>query len=126
MKVSFESRGNFDNFNKWLKNLDRLKSSEITKIIPKEGVSRLKANTPKDTGGTANGWYSEVTVRKNVLEISWKNRANPDEDVNIAKLIELGHGTKNGGYVPPRPYIKTSMNELFNKASDLLTKELNK
>lgn len=124
MKVSFDSKGGFDNALNFLKGATNRNANTILNSIANEGVKNLKMNTPKDTGKTANGWTSEINVSKGRTEIVWKNNAHPELEVNLAKLIELGHGTKNGGYVSPRPYIKRSMDSVFRTAGDKLAGEL--
>lgn len=124
MKVSFDSKGDFDNSLKWLKNASSPKLSNSVDQIARDGVASLMSNTPKDTGETASGWKSEVKMTTKGLEIVWTNTAHPELSVNLAKLIELGHGTRNGGYVSPRPYIKQSMDSVFRTAGDKLAGEM--
>lgn len=124
MKVSFESKGNFGNALSWLKGVINHNPLPIAKQIANEGTKNLMAGTPRDTGETASGWTSEIKTRGGVTEIAWKNNAHPYSSANVAKLIELGHGTKNGGYVQPRPYIKNAMNPVFANAGDKVVKGL--
>jgi hypothetical protein len=124
MNISFESKGDFNNTRRWLKRIADDNPTVVMNQIANEGVKSLAANTPRDTGATASGWEAEVTKTGNVTEIAWKNRAHPETKVNIAKLIELGHGTGTGGYVPPKPYIKNAMKPVWQSADDKVTKEL--
>lgn len=114
MKVSFHTKGGFDNVLKWFDKASNIKPSMVGNIAS-QGVARLSSNTPKDTGETALSWVYDVTANKNTLEIAWKNIAHPESQANVATLIELGHGTRNGGYVQPRPYIKQSMEPVWRK-----------
>lgn len=124
LRVSFTSKGDFENALRWLKETPNKKPDSIAKQIASDGVTSLRTNTPKDTGETASGWKSEVKMTAKGLEIIWTNNAHPELKVNLAKLIELGHGTKNGGYVSPRPYIKQSMDSVFKSAGDKLAGEM--
>lgn len=124
MKVSFDSKGGFDNALKWLNEAPKRNPATVANDIANDGVRSLRANTPKDTGETSSGWFAEVKMTAKGMEIVWKNRAHPELSVNLAKLIELGHGTKNGGYVSPRPYIKQSMDSVLKTAGDKLAGEL--
>lgn len=124
MRVSFDSKGDFDNALKWLNNVQTAKPSTVAQTIANEGVNSLRANTPKDTGATASGWKANVKMTAKGLEISWVNTAHSHLSVNLAKLIELGHGTRNGGYVSPRPYIKQSMDSVLQSAGDKLAGEM--
>lgn len=124
MKVSFESKGDFENALRWLKSVVSAKPSASVRSIADEGKQRLISGTPKNTGKTASGWDYKITTNRNHIEIVWMNKAHPELDVNLAKLIELGHGTKNGGYVPPNPYIKQSMDSVFKSAGDKIAGEM--
>jgi hypothetical protein len=114
MKVTFESKGGFDNVLKWMQKITDIPTSEI-KNLADYGLSNLSQNTPKDTGETADGWEYEVVKTPNGIEIDWTNIAHPESEVSVAKLIEFGHGTKTGGYIAPRPYIKQAMEPVWNK-----------
>lgn len=122
--MSFNSKGGFDNALKWLDKTSRKTPLQTVDSIASDGVSKLKSNTPVDTGETASGWVSEVKMTAKGMEIVWLNKAHPDLDVNMAKLIELGHGTKNGGYVSPQPYIKQSMDSVLKTAGDKIAGEM--
>lgn len=124
MKVTFESKGDFNKTLAWLARAVNKSPTVALQQIAKEGEKVLAANTPKDTGETASGWTSEITSKRGSSEISWMNTAHPEANVNVAKVIDLGHGTGNGGYVPPRPYIQKSMDEVWKNAGDRIAKEL--
>lgn len=114
MKVLIVGGGGFNNVLKWMEKATNIPSSTIGQIA-EYGTTKLKQGTPEDTGETAEGWTHEVIETPSGIEIAWKNIAHPESEVNVAKLIELGHGTKTGGYVAPRPYIKQSMSPVWNK-----------
>jgi hypothetical protein len=126
MRVRFESKGDFGNTLAWLKRATANEPSKISNQIAKDGEQALAQATPKDTGETASMWESKVTTKGHISEIAWYNTAHPEAGVNIAKLIELGHGTGTGGYVPPNPYIKQAMEPVFKKGSNMLAKGLTK
>jgi hypothetical protein len=114
VRIKFDSKGGFNNALKWMGNKVNVPSSQIRQIAD-YGVSQLSQGTPKDTGETSEGWKYDIIKTPNGVEIDWKNVAHPEAEVNVAKLIELGHGTGTGGYVPPRPYIKQSMAPVWGK-----------
>lgn len=126
MKVTFESKGDFEGALDFLKTISTEPPKSTLNSMGEEGVRALSANTPRDTGATANGWKYKVEARGPLSELSWYNSAHPNLRVNMAVLIENGHGTRNGGYVPPRPYINRSMDPLFKNAGDRLFKEMTK
>lgn len=114
MRIKIESKGGFDNALKWLNRTSNTKPQSIANLA-QDGTTSLSMSTPKDTGETASGWVHEITTNRNSLEIAWKNVAHPESKVNVAKLIELGHGTRTGGYVQPRPYIRRAMGPVWKK-----------
>lgn len=125
MSVSIESKGGFEKALAWLDEASKPRKSIVSaKSIAKSGEQVLKNATPKDTGETANGWRSEVKMTAKGLEIIWYNNAHPELSVNMAKLIELGHGTRTGGYVSPRPYIKNAIRPILDSGGDRIVKEL--
>lgn len=125
MKTSLSSNGDFKNTIRWLNKATETKPTEIMNEIGRDGVNSLSSNTPKDTGETAASWGYRITGEGQMTEIEWFNSAHPEALVNVAKLIELGHGTENGGFVQPRPYIHISMNSVFKEAGDKIEKEVN-
>lgn len=125
MKVTFDSMGNFENTINWLKQSSNKVPSNTIRDIGREGIASLRANTPiGETGETARGWDVVVETNNNVTEISFVNKAHPESPVNVAKLIDTGHGTGTGGYVPPQPYIRQAMESIFKNAGDKLAKEM--
>jgi hypothetical protein len=74
----------------------------------------LSAATPVETGETAHSWTYEVRQSKGSYEIVWKN-THVVNGANIALLIQYGHGTGTGGYVPGRDYINPAMKPVFDK-----------
>jgi hypothetical protein len=115
VNVKFESKGGFNNTLKWFDKASNILQPAMIKNIQNYGEAVLRNGTPEDTGETALGWESDITVNKNSLEVAWKNTAHPESEVNVARIIELGHGTRTGGYVAPRPYIKQSMAPVWQK-----------
>lgn len=124
LKVSFDSKGDFDNTIKWLNDVTTRKPNKAIEELGKKGVESLSRNTPKDTGVTALGWDFKMESKDSIIELAWINTAHPTSRVSVARLIELGHGTRNGGYVSPRPYIKQSMETIFKSAGDKLAEEM--
>ncbi|MCU7525656.1 MAG: HK97 gp10 family phage protein [Ignavibacteria bacterium] len=123
MNISFKVDGDFSNTEAWLRKMSNLRPPSTLEKIANDGVEKLSSATPIDTGETASGWKSEITTNGNITEVVWKNTAHPESPVNVAKLIELGHGTKNGGYVQPHPYIKEAMKPVWESV-EKVTKEL--
>lgn len=126
MEVRFDSKGDFNEIQQWLDKVSKQSPEAALTKIAIEGKKSLAAGTPRDTGETAQGWEARVTVKPGESEVAWVNTAHPEANVNIAVIIEQGHGTGTGGFVPAKPYIRRSMDKVFATAGDKIEKELTK
>lgn len=124
MEVTFDSKGDFTNIQEWLDKVSKNSPSAALVEIAREGKQSLTVNTPRDTGATASGWEAQITSKKGEHEIAWVNNAHPGESVNVAVIIDQGHGTGTGGFVPAQPYIESAMDKVFADASNKIEKEL--
>ena len=125
MRITFESVGDFEETTKWLKEASRKSPIESARDIAAKGVEALSRATPVgETGETASGWISEITSDQSGTDVSFLNIAHPEASVNVAKIIETGHATGNGGYVPPRPYIRQAMDSVFEEGVNKVVKEM--
>lgn len=87
------------------------------------GVDALQANTPTDTGKTAASWNYRVKKNESGYQIDFNN-TNINKTVNIAVILQLGHGTGTGGYVRGIDYINPAMQPVFEKMAMDLYAEL--
>lgn len=124
MEVRFDSKGDFNEIQRWLDKVSKHSPDAALTKIAIEGKQSLAAGTPKDTGETAAGWEAKITVKPGESEIAWINTAHPETSVNVAVIIEQGHGTGTGGFVPAKPYIEKSMDKVFATAGDKIGEEL--
>lgn len=111
-----------------LKFLKRIKDLRIESILRKygeAGVSALMAATPVDTGKTASMWGYEIEKTSSGWTINWTND-NVNNYVNIAVILQYGHGTGTGGYVAGRDYINPAMAPIFDKLADEAWNEVTK
>lgn len=114
MGITIQADGSFANTQRFLQ---RLTSSQIFSILNKYGpigVQALSDATPTETGETAHSWTYEINQSKGSHEIVWKN-THIVNGANIALLIQYGHGTGTGGYVPGRDYINPAMRPIFEQ-----------
>lgn len=112
-----------NNLQKWIDDSLSNKDSSFLESIGQQGVNSLKTNTPRDTGGLANGWGYKVSINGSISTIRWFNDAYPNLSINLATAIQYGHGTKNGGWVPGRDYINPALRPVFNKVSNYYLKK---
>lgn len=87
------------------------------------GVEALRLATPVDSGKTASAWSYEVSGDNGVLSITWSN-SNVNKGVNIAIILDTGHGTRGGGYVVGRHYIDPAIQPIFDQMAEELWKEV--
>lgn len=123
MKVSFTSKGDFS---KTIKFLNKVKNVKINDILSKYGaigVNALSQATPKDSGVTSRSWNYKIEVNNDNASIVWYN-TNVVKGVNIAVILQYGHGTRNGGWVEGRDYINPAMKPIFDKIADQVWKEV--
>ena len=123
MKISFSSKGDFS---KTIKFLNKVKNVKINNILSKYGeigVTALSQATPKDSGITSQSWNYRIEVKNNNASIVWYN-TNTVKGVNIAIILQYGHGTRNGGWVEGRDYINPAMKPVFDKIADQVWKEV--
>ena len=121
--ISLNSRGSFSNTKKMFQKMKRLDINAILSHYGDEGVIALRNATPVDSGLTADSWYYEIENTKDGLSIHWNNR-NVNKGVNIAVILQLGHGTRNGGYVVGRDYINPVLKPIFDEIADKAWREV--
>ena len=123
MQVKISSKGSFKNTYKFLKFLSDWKIEQSLKKYAQKGVDALSAATPVDSGKTADSWGYEIEVSKGSAKIRWTN-TNINDGVNIAVILQFGHGTGTGGYVEGRDYINPAIQPVFDEIADALWKEV--
>ena len=116
MGVVFEQHGDFKKTEKFLSNAKTLKIRQILEAYGRTGVSALMSATPVETGLTASSWGYEIHSSGGTWTISWTN-SHMKGGVNIAVILQYGHGTGTGGYVRGRDYINPAMRPIFDKIS---------
>ena len=123
MKVSFSNKGDFSKTIKFLNKLKNVKINDILSKYGEIGVTALSQATPKDSGITSQSWNYKIEVKNNNASIVWYN-TNVVKGVNIAVILQYGHGTRNGGWVEGIDYINPAMKPIFDKIADQVWKEV--
>ena len=122
IQVGLSSKGK--NTMDFLEGISKKQQPAVLNEIGIKGVSALSRATPKDTSETANSWSHKVIPTSKGFDVAWYNAAHPNTSVPVALLLQYGHGTRNGGYVPGRDYINPALRPIFESASDKILKEL--
>lgn len=107
-------------FKRTTKFLNKAKDLEIYNILSKYGqigVEALRSATPVDSGETASSWTYDVGRFRNGYTITWSN-THVNKGVNIALILQLGHGTGTGGYYAGTDYINPALSEIFDEIAD--------
>ena len=110
--ITFRHSGGFTKLEKFLARNSKQNYLSLLKIYGDLGVQALREATPKKTGLTAASWYYDIVEYGEGVSIQWKNR-NVQNGVNIAVILQYGHGTGTGGYVEGVDYINPAMRPIF-------------
>lgn len=123
--ISFHHRGNFHHTEKFFRkteNFDALAIS-ILRRYADLGVAALSAYTPLRTGETASSWGYEIERSAGESRIIFTN-SHVNKGVNIAIILQYGHGTGTGGYVEGRDYINPAIQPIFDGIAEAAWKEV--
>lgn len=121
--ITLTHHGNFTKTEKFFEGL--LNMAHVGKLdkYGKKGVYYLKRATPKDTGLTSESWTYHIEHDLKGVTIIWENK-NIQNGVNIAMILQYGHGTRNGGYVEGVDYINPALEKVFNEMARDAQKEV--
>lgn len=120
--VKVSHKGGFNKFETWCNHLLKRDYLNVLDKYGQMGVTTLSAATPKNTGKTASSWSYEIIRGKNQTKIVWSN-SNVNDGVNIAILLQYGHGTGTGGYVVGEDYINPAIRPIFDHIAKSAWKE---
>jgi len=136
--IKVTTKGNYDKALKYLASI----KNPIRKIMLKtylldkygqQGVEALKSVTPVDSGKTKDSWYYRIVKDESnkVLGIEFCNsniatadyvrknkngsKGRGSYSVQVAILLQYGHGTRNGGWVEGIDYINPAIQPIFDK-----------
>lgn len=105
---SIRTTGDFTNLKRFLKSATKGDIYDQLNKYGQQGVDALAQHTPKDSGVTAASWGYQIDRGKHQTRIIWNN-TNINKGVNIAIILQFGHGTGTGGYVQGRDYINPAV-----------------
>lgn len=121
--IIIKQKGNFNKTEKFLKKSFGRNYLNVLEKYGQEGVAALSAATPVDSGLTASSWSYEIIQNKGDISVIWKN-SNVNDGVNIALILQYGHGTRGGGYVSGLDYINPALKPIFDKMAEAAWKEV--
>ena len=121
--ITFETKGDLHKTRGFLNGLRSRKYYQILDKYGKMGVEALSAATPVRSGLTASSWEYKIEQSKTGATISFNN-TNINDGVNIALIIQYGHGTGWGGYVRGIDYINPAIAPVFQQMAEEVWKEV--
>lgn len=121
--ISIRQKGDFTKTEQFLKKSLGRNYMAVLEKYAKQGVAALSAATPVRTGLTASSWTYNIIQNGSSISIVWEN-TNIQKGVNIALILQYGHGTRNGGYVRGRDYINPALKPIFDSMADAAWKEV--
>ena len=115
--ITIKARGDFRKTESFFNRLIKADYLSILSKYGRRGVDALAAATPADSGKTASSWEYQIVDSGDSASIVWSN-TNVNKGVNIAVILQYGHGTRNGGYVQGRDYINPAMQPIFDEIAN--------
>lgn len=121
--ITFTQKGDFSKLDSYLNNLKGLFGRSDLDKYGKMGVEALSSATPYDSGNTAGSWYYKINRNGNQVSLEFCN-SNVNKGVQIAIILQYGHGTGTGGWIEGRDYINPSIQPVFDEIVNELWKEV--
>lgn len=123
MPIRIKQKGDFSKAEKYFKKL--MESDELQFLMKygQKGVAALSLATPVDTGKTAASWTFDIIQEDGLIKLTFNN-TNIQNGINIAIILDVGHGTGNGGYVVGRNYIEPAIQPVFDEMAKNAWKEV--
>ena len=121
--IQIVQKGDFKRTYKFLEKASLVKIEKVLDKYGVMGVEALSANTPVDTGNTASSWTYKIEKKDGNYKIVWNN-TNINKHVNIALVLQYGHGTGTGGYVKGIDYINPALKPVFDEIAKEVWEEV--
>ena len=121
--MGFKTKGDWSKTFAFFERAQHIDTDSILRQYAEKGVSALAAGTPKDSGETAASWSYEINKSHGKTIVAWTN-SHINQGVNIAIILQYGHGTRNGGYVEGIDYINPALKPIFEEMADAMWREV--
>ena len=123
MNIYLKSKGSFTKSKKYFvkaSNIVKMDDKKLMKIA-EDTVAKLKKVSPYES--ISDGWqYEIIRYSKELKYISIIQKV--ENGVNIALVVDTGHGTRGGKWVSGKNYIKEPIEEAYNKILNETWEEL--
>ena len=121
--ITFRHKGDFSKTRRYFERLKEIAKFSILDKYVQVGVNALASATPVDSGLTASSWYYQIEHRASGDAIVFYN-SHSNKGVQIAIILQYGHGTGTGGYVQGRDYINPAIQPVFDKIVEDVWREV--
>lgn len=123
--IRIKHKGSFRNTERFFAQAGRSTPETILRKYGQLGVTALASATPTEHGTTAAAWSYEISSNAQGCAIYWTN-SNVHDGVNIAMILQYGHGTGTGGYVKGVDYVNPALEPIFNQLAEEAWREVTK
>lgn len=113
--ITVKQKGDFKHLDRFFRKMKEDWIMSLLDTYGKKGVIALSAATPVDSGKTAASWTYEVRKEGSGYVLGWNNGNVSNGWFNVAIMLQMGHGTRNGGYVAGRDYINPALQPIFDQ-----------
>ena len=110
--IYFTQKGDFSNTEKYFKDLLDKKYLDILDKYGRIGVDALRSATPIDTGLAASSWAYHIEQEGGQTRLVWTND-DIEGGCNVAILVDRGHATKSGSWVPGLHFIDEAISPII-------------
>lgn len=112
--IRVKTNGDFVNTRKYFERVKQAAKVNVLDKYGQAGVAALASASPVESGTTAGSWYYEIKRQNGKAVIEFCN-SHVNKGVNIAIILQYGHGTGTGGWVQGRDYINPAIQPIFDK-----------
>ena len=110
--IYFTHKGDFSKTEEYFKSLMRKDYLKILETYGQRGVDALMAATPVDSGLAASSWGYSIEQENGQTKLIWTN-SDVEGGYNIVILIDRGHATKSGSWVPGLHFIDEAISPII-------------
>ena len=121
--ITFRHKGDYSKATRWFEKLKEAARLGVLDKYGRAGVKALASATPVDSGVTASSWSYEIEHSSGSAKLIFTN-SNVNKGVNIAIILQYGHGTGTGGWVQGRDYINPAIQPIFDEITEAAWKEV--
>ncbi len=123
MDFVLRDKGDLSRTTSYLNKLKNLRIRNILEKYAKECLDALESATPVRTGLTAGSWNYEIEQGNGFCRMVFNN-SNVNKGVNIALILDAGHGTGTGGWVEGLDYINPTLQPIFEEIAEKVKMEV--